>query len=36
MQNWLENNQLLARKIGSKWQIAVEELPTADDQDSSQ
>jgi hypothetical protein len=36
MQNWLENNQLLARKIGSKWQIAAEELPTADDQDSSQ
>ncbi len=36
MQNWLENNQLLARKIGSKWQIATEELPAADDQDSSQ
>jgi len=35
MQNWLENNQLLARKIGSKWQIAVEELPATDDKDPS-
>ena len=36
MQNWLENNQIIARKIGSKWRIAIEELPATDDQDSSQ
>ncbi|VVB64813.1 Uncharacterised protein [uncultured archaeon] len=35
MQSWLENNQIIARKIGSKWQIANEELPTTDDQDPS-
>jgi Helix-turn-helix domain len=36
MQNWLENNQIIARKIGSKWRIAIEELPATDDQDASQ
>lgn len=36
MQNWLENNQIIARKIGSKWRIAIEELPATDDQDPSQ
>ncbi len=33
MQTWLDNNQIEARKIGSKWQIATEELPRADDKD---
>ena len=35
MQNWLKNNQILARQVGSKWQIACEELPAADDKDTS-
>jgi len=35
MQIWLEYNQIIARKIGSKWQIACEELPVADDKDTS-
>jgi len=36
MQSWLENNQIIARKIGSKWRIAIEELPATDDHDYSQ
>lgn len=35
MQSWLKNNQILARKVGTKWQIACEELPTADNKDPS-
>ncbi len=35
MQNWLENDQIMARKIGSKWLIANDELPATDDHDSS-
>jgi len=34
MQIWLEYNQIIARKIGSKWQIACEELPVADDKNT--
>ncbi len=35
MQSWLKNNQILARQVGTKWQIACEELPASDDKDSS-
>lgn len=35
MQSWLQNKQILSRKVGSKWQIATEELPVSDDTDSS-